>query len=121
MSMDQFEIIIQELRKNKTACDLSQDIQLQQENITALQSGTLLEIQKQYDKSIAKYRDEINALSGVTNIGLVRKTLSMPDDIRDSLAYITNMIPAYVACRELNCEAKDRILHLLLPYFNSPK
>lgn len=119
--MNPFEIIAQELRKNKTAYDLSQDIQLQQENITALQSGTLLEIQKQYDKSIAKYRDEINALSGVTNIGLVRKTLSMPDDIWGSLTYITNMIPAYVACRELKGEAKDRVLHLLLPYFKSQK
>ena len=119
--MDQLEIIIQELRKAKSACDLSQDIQLQQENITALQSGTLLEIEKQYDKSIAKYRDEINALSGITNVGIIRKIPSMQDDIRGSLDYITNMIPAYVACRELKGEAKDRVLHLLLPYFKPQK
>jgi hypothetical protein len=117
--MNNFDFVEDVLKKAKSSYDISEDKQLQQENIAALQSGDLAWIDKQRQISINKYREQINFLSKITNVGIFQKTDAMPENVLGNLDYITRMIPTYVICRELQGEARDHVLKIVFPNLNT--
>lgn len=118
--MNNFDFVEEVLKKVKSVYDISEDKQLQQENISALKSGDPNWIKHQYDESIKKYKDQIKALSSKTGMTIVQQPIAIPEnDIPKKLAHITEMIPAYIICRELQGEAREHVLKILFPDLNT--
>lgn len=117
--MNNFDFVEDVLKKAKSSYDILEDKQLQQENITALQSGDLAWIDKQRQISINKYREQINFLSKITHVGIFQKTNAMPEDVLGNLDYITRMIPIYIICREMQGGARERVLKRLFSGLNT--
>ncbi len=116
--MNNFDFVEEVLKKVKSVYDISEDKRLQQENISALKSGNLAWIDEQRQISINKYREQINFLSNITNVGIFQKTEAMHEDVLGNLDYVTRMIPTYVICRELQGEAREHVLKILFPDLN---
>jgi nucleoside diphosphate kinase len=118
--MNNFDFVEDVLKKAKSSYDISEDKQLQQENIAALNSGDLVWIKHQYNESIEKYKKQINALSGKTGRVVVQQPIAIPDNnIPEKLKHITERIPAYIICRELQGETKERVLKMFFTQFLS--
>lgn len=118
--MNDFDFVEDVLKKAKSSYDISEDKQLQQENIDALNSGDLVQIKHQYNESIEKYKKQINALSSKTGMVVVQQPIAIPDNnIPEKLKPITERIPAYIICREIQDETKERVLKMFFTRFLS--
>ena len=113
--MNNFDFVEDVLKKAKSSYDISED-----KHIAALNSGDLVRIKRQYNESIEKYKKQINALSGKTGMVVVQQPIAIPDNnIPKKLKHITERIPAYIICRELQGEARDHVLKMFFTQFLS--
>lgn len=108
-----FDILQKVLKEAKSAYDCRQDIALYNENLKALNERDANQIVAQLQKSINRYGQSIQELSGLTKISVVKyETLDIVH-ATNSLVYITQNIPMYVAYEQLKGEAFDEFQKLL--------
>ena len=109
-----FDILQKILKEAKSAYDCGQDIALYNENLKALNERNVNQIVAQLQKSINRYGQSIQELSGLTKISVVKyETLDIVH-ATNSLVYITQNIPMYVAYEQLKGKAFDEFQKLLL-------
>ena len=112
--MTVFDILQKALKEAKSAYDCRQDIALYNENLKALNERDANQIVAQLQKSINRYGKSIQELSSLTKISVVKyKTLDTVH-ATNSLVYITQNIPIYVAHEQLKGEAFEEFQKLLL-------
>ncbi len=103
--MTVFDILQKALKEAKSAYDCRQDIALYNENLKALNERDANQIVAQLQKSINRYGQSIQELSGWTKVSLARyETLDIVH-ASNSLVYITKNIPMYVAYEQLKGQA----------------
>lgn len=111
--MTVFDILQKALKEAKSAYDCGQDIALYNENLKALNERDANQIVAQLQKSINRYGQSIQELSGLTKISVVKyETLDIVH-ATNSLVYITQNIPMYVAYEQLNGKAFDEFQRML--------
>lgn len=104
-----FDILQKLLKKAKSAYDCWQDIELYNENHRALNEKNANQIIIQLQKSINRYGQSIQELSGLTNISIVKyESLNIVQTF-NSLLYITQNIPMYVAYEQLKEQTFESI------------
>lgn len=109
-----FDILQKILKEAKSAYNCGQDIALYNENLKALNERNVNQIVAQLQKSINRYGQSIQELSGLTKISVVKyETLDIVH-ATNSLVYITQNIPMYVAYEQLKGKAFDEFQKLLL-------
>ena len=109
-----FDILQKVLKEAKSAYDCRQDIALYNENLKALNERDANQIVAQLQKSINRYGQSIQELSGLTKVFVVKyETLDIVQ-ASNSLVYITQNIPMYVAYEQLKRKAFEEFQKLLL-------
>ncbi len=109
-----FDILQNFLKEAKSTYDCWQDIELYNENYRALNEKNANQIIIQLQKSINRYGQSIQELSGLTNVSIVKYESLNIVHAFNSLLYITQNIPTYVAYEQLKEQNLERILKLLL-------
>ena len=113
-----FDILQKVLKEAESAYDCRKDIALYNENLKALNERDANQIVAQLQKSINRYGQSIQELSGLTKISVVKyETLDIVH-ATNSLVYITQNIPMYVAYEQLKGEAFDEFQRILLNNIN---
>lgn len=112
--MTVFDILQKVLKEAKSAYDCGWDIAIYNENLKALNEKDVNQIVAQLQKSINRYGQSIQELSGLTKISVVKYETLDVVHATNSLVYITQNIPMYVAYEQLKGEAFDEFQKLLL-------
>ena len=112
--MTVFDILQKALKEAKSAYDCRQDIALYNENLKALNERNVNQIVLQLQKSINRYGQSIQELSGLTKISVVKYETLDVVHATNSLIYITQNIPMYVAYEQLKGLALEQFQKMLL-------
>ena len=108
-----FDMLQKILKEISSAYDLSQDINLFNENCEILKSHDASKIVFQLQKNISKYGEAIRALSLFTHVTTVHYDEIPLYVAYSSLNYINQNIPMYVAYAELKDKALEKFQRMI--------